>query len=36
MRYTSKEKIKISAAAVVALVIVGWMALFALALMAAG
>jgi hypothetical protein len=34
--YTSKEKAKITAGAVAALVIVGWLAVFALALLSAG
>ena len=34
--YTFKEKARITAGAVVALVIVGWLAVFALAMMAAG
>ena len=33
--YTTKEKLKITAGAVSALVIVGWLAVFALALMSA-
>jgi len=34
--YTLKEKAKITAGAIAALVIVGWLAVFALALMSAG
>ena len=34
--YTFKEKARITAGAVAALVIVGWLAVFALAMMAAG
>ncbi len=34
--YTSKEKAKITAGAVAALVIVGWLTVFALALLSAG
>ena len=34
--YTFKEKARITAGAVAALVIVGWLAVFAMAMMAAG
>ena len=34
--YTLKEKARITAGAIAALVIVGWLAVFALALMSAG